>query len=500
MSVKIVRRERVWVSLKISCILFSTPELLRTNQLDNNELISARLSEVKHADTGNFKTPESPSNLSLLPSNSTAHHSPISPTNANVNVLNLDEVVKSDLHLCSYDSLESNTTNSEFHKTVKNNLHSLQGFIPDNFLPEYRNPCWYAKRQYLSMSKSKGSMLTFSERERDDADRRFSTVTKSDHMYCLPYFFLAGFPKCATTALYSLITQHPQITEAVSKENHFWRFFFEQPGHARLKGIQIQWYLAHFTPLVQSYQQKGKPGTKASNESHQQITVDASPSTIWRYVKEVKTDSEICLIPATVKRTLPEAKFIVVMRDPVERLFSDYWYTCDQNNKWKGVKDPVSQYRHNAKQIFHNTTVHAIETYRECINGGSSRFECVRRVAVAKSKVCYPLQLGAGMYYYHIVSWLNVFPRERFLFLKMEELISVPNAEIRKVWAFLDLQDDVHINTRKQRTNENSWIRSPKYKSSFEMFPETRELLSAFYQPHNQLLAQLLSDSKYLWK
>ena len=486
--------------MKISCILFSTPELLRSNQLNNNELLSARLSEVKRADTGNFKTPESPSNLSLLPSNSTAHLSPVSPTNANVNILNLDEVVKSDLHLCSYDSLESNTTNSEFHKTVKNYLHSLQGFIPDNFLPEYRNPCWYAKRQYLSMPKSKESMPTFSERETDDADRRFTTVTKSDHMYCLPYFFLAGFTKCATTVLYSLIAQHPQITEAVSKENHFWRFFFEQPGDAHLKGIQIQWYLAHFTPLVQSYQQqKGKPGTKASNESHKQVTVDASPSTIWRYVKAVKTDSEICLIPATVKRTLPEAKFIVIMRDPVERLFSDYWYMCGQNNKWKGVKDPVSQYRHNAKQIFHNITVHAIEMYRECINGGSSRFECVRRVTVGKSEFCYPLRLGAGMYYYHIVSWLNVFPREGFLFLKMEELISAPIAEIKKVWAFLGLQEDVHITTEKRRTNENSWIRSAKYKSSFEMFPETRELLSAFYQPHNQLLAQLLSDSKYLW-
>ena len=82
----------------------------------------------------------------------------------------------------------------------------------------------------------------------------------------------------------------------------------------------------------------------------------------------------------------------------------------------------------------------------------------------------------------------------------MEELISAPHTEIKKVWAFLDVQKEVHINIGRQDTNENTWMRSAKYKSSFEMFPETRELLSAFYQPHNQLLAQLLSDAKYLWR
>ena len=450
---------------------------MTTNQLDNNELLSARLSEVKHVDTWYVKT--------------------------NINVPNLAEVVKSDLQLCSFDSLESNSRNSKFHKLVKQYLHSLQEFIPDNFLPEYKNPCWYARREYLNKPNNTW-MLKHTKRKREQDNAYLKFITKSDHMYCLPYFFLAGFTKCATTALYSLISQHPQITEAVRKESHFWRFLFERPGGARLKGIQIQSYIAQFTPLVQRFQQKGKPGTKlkANNESYQQITVDASPSTIWRHVTTVKTDSEICLIPAMVKRTLPEAKFIVVMRDPVERLFSDYWFMCMSSNEMhrKATNDPISQYSHNAKQIFHNITVHAIEMYRECINAGSSRFECVRRVSAGELETCYPLRLGAGMYYYHIVTWLNVFPRERFLFLKMEELISAPHMEIKKVWAFLDVQKDVHINIGRQRTNENTWMRSAKYKSSFEMFPETRELLSAFYQPHNQLLAQLLSDAKYLWR
>ena len=345
---------------------------------------------------------------------------------------------------------------------------------------------------YKHNPKQVWRMPTFSESEIDSATMRFTTVTEQRHMYCLPSFFLAGFPKCGTTTLYSLITQHPQITKAASKENNFWRVLFEHPGDARLKGIQIQWYLGHFTPVVE----------RISKNQKDLITIDASADTIWNYRTNVKTDSEICLIFAMVKRTLPEAKFIVIMRDPVERLFSDYWYMCSCSKEWKAMRDPVSKYSRTAKQSFHNITVHAIKTYNECIKEGSSRFECVRRVGLGELEGCTSLRLGAGMYYYHVVAWLNVFPRDRFLFFKMEELHTAPDVEIEKVWPFLGLRGDVHIKTdlRSDGSNKNTWIKSLKYKSSYEMLPETRELLTAFYQPHNQLLAELLADPKYLWK
>ena len=40
------------------------------------------------------------------------------------------------------------------------------------------------------------------------------------HLRCLPYFFLIGFPKCATTDLYDRIAKHPHVVRS-KKEIHW---------------------------------------------------------------------------------------------------------------------------------------------------------------------------------------------------------------------------------------------------------------------------------------
>lgn len=48
--------------------------------------------------------------------------------------------------------------------------------------------------------------------------------------------------------------------------------------------------------------------------------------------------------------------------------------------------------------------------------------------------------------------------------------------------------------------NINTWIKSSNYKEQFVMPPGTRKMLKEFFEPYNQMLAQLLNDSGYLWK
>ncbi|KAK3762772.1 hypothetical protein RRG08_019510 [Elysia crispata] len=69
---------------------------------------------------------------------------------------------------------------------------SLKHLKPPPFLPEYKNPCWW----------------------HSDGRARKS-------LRCLPYFYLAGFPKCGTTDLYFRLTQHPFIVPALYKEPHY---------------------------------------------------------------------------------------------------------------------------------------------------------------------------------------------------------------------------------------------------------------------------------------
>ena len=57
----------------------------------------------------------------------------------------------------------------------------------------------------------------------------------------------------------------------------------------------------------------------------------------------------------------------------------------------------------------------------------------------------------------------------------------------------------MRVTEKSSEWNSNRWIKSKEYKDSFSMLPATMELLNTFYKPHNELLAQLLSDRKYTW-
>ena len=393
-------------------------------------------------------------------------------------VLQFDQVER-DLHLCEHDHLAGNST-SEYHHIIQTYCHIVQEYVPQVFSPQFRNPCWYSHYPYTD-TKCERVPVKIS------IYQHFNTNRHRDHLYCLPAFFLAGFLKCATTTLYDMIVQHPDIAPPKCKEGQFWPTFIKRHSRKEKKMKQVLWYLSHFSSP-----------TKVIQSRPQAITLDASTHTLWRYTSEKRSDSEVCLVPSMIMNVLPNAKFIVIMRDPTKRLFSDYWFRCAQSRVWKRKEDHIRYYSAIAQETFHNITAHAINLFQSCIERGTSRFECVRKVTSVKDVTgCVSLHLGVGMYYYHIVPWLNVFPRENFLFLKTEDLVSHPDEEMTKVWAFLGLHSLPKIEHK--FSNSNKWIQNPLYKKKFTMLPATRQMLHKFYQPHNELLAHLLSDSKYMW-
>ena len=61
---------------------------------------------------------------------------------------------------------------------------------PINFLPTYKNPCWY----------------------------NLSVTDDNPVLKCVPYFFVPGMPKCGSTMLFEVLKIHHQILPAVTKE------------------------------------------------------------------------------------------------------------------------------------------------------------------------------------------------------------------------------------------------------------------------------------------
>ena len=101
-----------------------------------------------------------------------------------------------------------------------------------------------------------------------------------------PSFFIVGFQKCGTTSLYDLLMSHPNVLPGLLKENNF----------ISEKNERLVEFRASFP-----YKQAGK------------ITGDASHLHTWAPYGLTR-----------IKEYFPNAKIIILMRDPISRAHSHF--------------------------------------------------------------------------------------------------------------------------------------------------------------------------------
>lgn len=230
-----------------------------------------------------------------------------------------------------------------------------------------------------------------------------------------PDFIILGAQKAGTSSLYMYLTQHPNIIPALRKEVEFWSWKYRR-GH--------DWYFAHFPPLPTN-------GTF--------LTGEACPGYLDFYVTAER-----------IQKFLPSVKFIVLLRNPVDRAISHYhhWVRRQQETL------PLSE---------------AIAAKRRELEEQGSPWDLPSNY------------LARGIYFEFIKHWLSLFPREQFLFLESESFYKNPSESLDKVYDFLEisdypLQDFTKYNVGSYRSAE----------------AEIRQDLKAFYKPYNEKLETLL--------
>lgn len=436
-----------------------------------------------------------------------------------------------DLHLCNLTAFRHRQSASAQHREVYRRLHALDDFLPEMYLNRYKNPCWYSSLQpplevqsKLFSTRSIITPLFHLKKAESVVSHVFKEANKKKKILtCLPAVYLAGFAKSGTTTLYTYLVSHPLLHKPAQKEGHFWRSLLSIPMNHTNKQMQVMWYMHHFSKAAQYIE--ANPNA---------LTIDASASTLWianplfgnsyyydssdrrHQIASFNPDhyensDDLCFVPSAVHSVLPQAKFVVIMRNPVKRLFSDFWYFCANKNKWHNGQNIPHEYMDNAPQIFHNLTVKAINEHKRCLSDTTvndktlTEFTCLRRATLGYSDrdSCFPLRLGVGMYYYHIVKWLNVYPRNKFYFLRLEDMAEDAYESVAHIWKFMGLspipQAMFESEINREVLNEMNWIKLPKFKERFYMLPETEQILKSFYEPINRKLAQLLNNKSYLW-
>jgi len=137
-----------------------------------------------------------------------------------------------------------------------------------------------------------------------------------------PNFFIVGAPKAGTTSLHNYLNQHPKIFLPTIKEIHF----FDISDSRQSEKIQKIREGDNYNNLFQSLK----------NE----IAVGESTSS---YLADP-------LAPNYINKTVPNARIIISLRDPVERVYSHYLHRINLDDSVESFTDFIKKHSINLKK------------------------------------------------------------------------------------------------------------------------------------------------------
>jgi hypothetical protein len=202
----------------------------------------------------------------------------------------------------------------------------------------------------------------------------------------LPDFLIIGAQKCGTTFLYQLLVQHPRVKPAFVKEIHYFDLNFR-------KGEK--WYRSHF-PLQM-------------RNARTYITGEASPYYLFHPH-----------VPKRASAVVPNAKLIILLRNPVDRAYSHYQHQ-------------VKRVSGKARETL--TFEEAIEAEERILPAEVSKM--LQDEYYVSSSHRTRSYLSRGKYVDQLLAWSTYFPRRRMLVLKSEDLFDDTTNALERVLDFL---------------------------------------------------------------
>ena len=198
-------------------------------------------------------------------------------------------------------------------------------------------------------------------------------------------FFCIGAPRSGTTWLYHCLNEHPRITLSKYKEPNF---FARKLGPFDSQEFQRfmkdwNWYASLFDH-------------KRNGDIIGEFSIN-----LLHNIPEA---------PILISKHFPEAKFIVILREPVARTYSHYWHD--------------KRYQRNPR---------VPGTFEEALENPDLLFQ--------------------STYYDQLKVWLGFFPKVRFYFILDFELKSDPLSILRSLSIFLGVEPDFRPSSLDRKVN-----------------------------------------------
>jgi Sulfotransferase domain len=255
----------------------------------------------------------------------------------------------------------------------------------------------------------------------------------------LPDFLIIGAQRCGTTSLQRYLIQHPCIAPAFRKEVHFF-------DKNLSKGTT--WYREHFPSLLYKYY-------VTTILRRRFMTGEASAAYIF-YPHA----------PKRVLATVPRAKLIILLRNPVDRAYSHYQH--EVSLKYETL--PFDE---------------AIARESERLHG--EREKMLADQSYDSYSYRHHSYLSRGVYAEQLAIWMSLFSREQMLILQSEDFFARPASVFQKVLRFLDLPPWELSEYKPYNAREYSTMNAA-----------TRRRLIDYFEPHNRRLRELVGQ-KFAW-
>jgi hypothetical protein len=272
----------------------------------------------------------------------------------------------------------------------------------------------------------------------------------------LPNFFIAGAPKSGTTSLYHYLSQHPEIYMSPIKEPHYFaseirleRFAEGRRPEAEQDARALRAYLdgpmreKRFGGVVTEWRDYLKLFQQADG---QKAIGEASVCYLW---------SESAA--TNIRGAIPDARIILVLRNPVEMAFSMYLQT---------VKSGALRC-----------------TFREAIEMGLEQ-------RGGRIDLLHPF-LDLGLYYEQVKRFLTTFPEERVRIYWYEEYQANPARMLADVFRFLEVDANSSLDLSQRYLEAGV--------PNVVLDPDDRAFLTEFYRDDVRKLAGLSNRDLSGW-
>jgi hypothetical protein len=269
----------------------------------------------------------------------------------------------------------------------------------------------------------------------------------------LPDFLIIGAKRAGTTSLYYSLLRHPQIAPMFPSAERF-------PMRHDQKGVHFfdaeyargqRWYRAHFPT-------EGSRSRRARSVGAPVITGEASPYSLYH---PLAAERAAALLPATTR-------FIVLLRDPVERAHSHY----------------REQFRNGVERL---TFEEAIAAEPERTRGEEARIVTEPGYrSYAHEQQSYVAQ---SEYVVGLNRWFDHFDRKQFLLRRSEDFYEEPQAVYCEILAHLGVEP-------KPLADDEAWNAAP----NSGLDPNTRDMLRERLRPSVDALHQTLGRRFNWWE